>query len=64
MQGNTPNPDLDYPEDEFLYWQFAERYGWTPHQVDAQPVYYLDWILAIGNLKLEIEQEQANNGSN
>lgn len=64
MQGNTPSDDLDYPVDEYRYWQLADRYGWTPSQVDAESAYYLDWILAIGNVKNEIESERNSNGSN
>jgi hypothetical protein len=59
MQGNEPHVDLDYPIDEYRYWQLADRYGWTPKQVDEQPAYLLDWILAIGSLKNEIESEQS-----
>jgi hypothetical protein len=59
LEGNTPHEAFDYPEAEFRYWQFADRYGWLPNQVDEQPVYFMDWILAIGNLKTEIQNEQA-----
>jgi len=59
LQGNTPHEDLEYPVAEFRYWQYADRYGWTPSQVDSESAYFMDWILAIGNVKLEIEREQA-----
>jgi hypothetical protein len=64
MQGNTPSDDLDYPVDEFKYWQLADRYGWTPSQVDNESAYLIDWILAIGSVKIEIEREQSESGSN
>jgi hypothetical protein len=63
MQGNSAHDQLEYPLEEYRYWQFAERYGWTPSVVDQQSVYFLDWILAIGNLKNEIEREQNENQS-
>lgn len=60
MQGNTVNPDLEYPVEEYNYWLFADRYGWLPSQVDKEPAYLMEWILAIGNLKLEVEREAQN----
>ena len=59
MQGNSPHADLDYPIEEYRFWQFADRYGWLPSQVQNESAYYLDWILAIGSLKNEVESEQS-----
>lgn len=39
-----------------MYYQCAKEFGWTPEQVDEQPVYFLDWILAIHNEALREEK--------
>jgi hypothetical protein len=36
----------------------AERFGWTPTQVDEQPAATLDWLIAIGNLVDEVKKNQ------
>jgi hypothetical protein len=37
---------------------FAERFGWTPQQVDEQPAYLLDWLLGIAIVNDEAKAEQ------
>ena len=58
MQGNERHPDFDYPDDEYRYFAFADRFGWTPNQVDEQPGYLLDWMLAIAALNEEVKAEK------
>lgn len=36
-----------YPDEQFYYYTFAKEFGWTPTQIDEQPVYLLDWLMAI-----------------
>ena len=33
----------------------ADRFGWTPLQVDEQPAVLLDWLLAIGEVVDEVK---------
>lgn len=37
----------------------AERFGWTPEQVDNLPAETADWLIAIGNMVQEIKSERA-----
>ncbi len=39
----------------------AERFGWTPDQVDNLPANTADWLLAIGNVVELARAERANN---
>jgi hypothetical protein len=48
---------LTYPEVEWHYFLLAERFGWTPSQVDEQPAALLDWLIAIGNIVDEVKSE-------
>jgi hypothetical protein len=38
---------MDYPDEEWYYFQMADRFGWTPDQVDNLPTKTADWLLAI-----------------
>jgi hypothetical protein len=38
----------------------AERFGWTPTQVDNEPAAMMDWMLAIANVAKEVEIEEVN----
>lgn len=59
MQGGQAHRDFDYPDAEWLYFILAERFGWTPTQVDEQPAATLDWIIAIGNIVDEVKKNQS-----
>jgi hypothetical protein len=37
---------------------FADRFGWTPSQVDNESAVTLDWMLAIANIVEEAKAEQ------
>ena len=58
LAGHERHEAFSYPDDEFLYYLAAEKFGWTPSQVDEQPAYLLDWILAIANVHEEVRAEQ------
>jgi hypothetical protein len=41
------------------YWFWADRFGWTPEQVDAQPVIVLDRLREVTVVVEEWRREQA-----
>lgn len=47
MEGGRRHEDFDYPDQEWYYYQMADRFGWTPEQVDNLPVETADWLIAI-----------------
>jgi hypothetical protein len=48
LEGGERHEAFDYPDNEMFYFQMADRFGWTPEQVDNLPVHTADWLLAIG----------------
>jgi hypothetical protein len=60
LLGNERGDGHDYPDDQYRYFLLAERFGWTPSQVDNEPAVMLDWLLAIGNVVDEVKSEQMN----
>ena len=38
----------------------AERFGWTPSQVDNEPAPLMDWMIAIADVAKEVEYEELN----
>ena len=36
----------------------AERFGWTPDQVDNLPANTADWLIAIGNVVESVKAER------
>jgi len=38
----------------------AEKFGWTPEQVDEQPAYLIDWILSIGVIVDEVKANKSD----
>ena len=59
LAGHERHADLDYPDLQFRYYLLAERFGWTPTQVDDQPAWLIDWIVAIAGVAEEVKAEQA-----
>jgi len=49
---------LDYPDDEYYYFQMADRFGWTPEQVDNLPAKQADWLLSIASTVDQIKAER------
>jgi hypothetical protein len=45
---------------EWQYFVLAERFGWTPTQVDEQPAYLLDWMVAILSVTEEVKASKLN----
>lgn len=40
----------------------ADRFGWTPEQVDNLPAKMADWILAIASTVEQVKNEKAEQG--
>jgi hypothetical protein len=57
LQGNQRHEDFDYPDEQWMYFLLAERFGWTPAQVDEQPAVLIDWLLSIGTIVDEVKAE-------
>jgi hypothetical protein len=49
LEGGERRPDLDYPDEQWFYFQMADRFGWTPQQVDELPAEIADWLIAIAS---------------
>jgi hypothetical protein len=47
LEGGERRSDLDYPDEHWFYFQMADRFGWTPQQVDELPAETADWLIAI-----------------
>lgn len=47
MEGGQRHEGFDYPDQQWYYFQMADRFGWTPEQVDNLPVETADWLIAI-----------------
>jgi len=58
LQGFQRSSDLDYPDEEWFYFKFADRFGWTPEQVDNLPAGRSDWLLAIADTVEQVKIEQ------
>ena len=54
LKGNERHPDFHYPDEEWEYFLFADRFGWTPEVVDRQPARLVQMLLAIGNIVEEV----------
>lgn len=57
MEGGQRHEDMAYPDDQWYYYSMAERFGWTPDQVDSLPAETADWLLAIA---ATVEQVKAD----
>jgi hypothetical protein len=47
LEGGERHEAFDYPDEHWFYFQMADRFGWTPDQVDNLPAETADWLLAI-----------------
>jgi hypothetical protein len=56
IEGGERNPAFDYPDEQWLYYMMADKFGWTPDQVDNLPANTADWLLAIS---ATVEQTKA-----
>lgn len=54
---------MEYPDKYWEYYICAKDFGWTPEQVDNQPMQKLAWILAIRNVVIEVDNERERQSS-
>ena len=50
---------FEYPDEHWYYYQMADRFGWTPKQVDELPAGTADWMLAMAVAVEEVKVERA-----
>jgi hypothetical protein len=53
------NENFDYPDEHWYYYQMADRFGWTPEEVDNLPAGEADWLLAIASTVEQVKAERA-----
>ena len=41
-----------------MYYTMAERFGWTPDQVDNLPAHTADWLIAIAGMVEQVKAER------
>lgn len=58
MEGGNRHEGLDYPDEQWFYFQMADRFGWTPDQVDNLPAETSDWLLAIANTVEQVKSDR------
>ena len=61
MEGGERHEAFDYPDEQWYYYTMAERFGWTPDQVDNLPTETADWLMAIATTVDQVKAEQAGN---
>ncbi len=61
MQGGERHEAFDYPDEYWTYYVFADKFGWTPEQVDNLPGPTADWLLSITALAEEVKAERLDN---
>ena len=49
---------MEYPDEYWEYYICAKEFGWTPEEVDNQPVRVVSWVIAIHNVVVEVENER------
>jgi hypothetical protein len=52
---------MAYPDEQWYYYSMAERFGWTPDQVDSLPAETADWLLAIAATVEQVKADRLNN---
>lgn len=60
LKGGERHPDFSYPDDVWVYYVCAERFGWTPDQVDDAPYALIQQLLAVAKLVEEVKAENLN----
>lgn len=60
LAGGQRHEDFIYPDEQFYYFQFAHRFGWTPDQVDNLPAGTADWLVSIAGVVESIKAEKAD----
>jgi len=60
LQGGERHEAFSYPDAQWFYYTMAERFGWTPEQVDNLPAGTADWLIAIARTVDEVKAERAS----
>jgi hypothetical protein len=60
MEGGERHEAFTYPDEQWVYYMMADKFGWTPQQVDDLPASTADWLLAITNMVEKIKSERIN----
>jgi hypothetical protein len=61
LEGGSRHEEFEYPDQQWYYFQMADRFGWTPDQVDNLPVETADWLLAISTTVETVKADRINN---
>lgn len=54
------HPDLDYPDQQVMYFICAKEFGWTVQETDNQPAESVAWLLAMVETYYEVQHEQSS----
>jgi hypothetical protein len=58
LEGGHRHDDFEYPDQQWFYFTMADRFGWTPSQVDELPANLADWLVAIAATVEEVKAER------
>lgn len=58
IEGKERHEAFSYPDEEWMYYLAAEKFGWTPQQFDEQPAYLVDWMLSIARMVEEVKAKK------
>lgn len=61
MEGGERHEAFTYPDEQWVYYMMAEKFGWTPNQVDELPAATADWLMAISTVVEEVKTKKADN---
>jgi hypothetical protein len=59
MEGGERHEAFTYPDEQWVYYIMAEKFGWTPDQVDHLPASTADWLLAISSMAEEVRAKRS-----
>jgi hypothetical protein len=59
MEGGERHEAFTYPDEQWVYFIMAEKFGWTPNQVDDLPASTADWLLAISSMAEEVRAKRS-----
>ena len=63
MQGGERHEAFTYPDEQWIYYVLADKFGWTPDQVDNLPAPMTDWLLSITALAEEVKADRLDKQS-
>jgi len=60
LEGGHRVEHFEYPDEQWYYFQMADRFGWTPDQVDELPASQADWLIAIAATVEQVKADRLN----